>query len=68
MNFKIVGGHMKNNCLKDGGTCCMYCKYVHDSRPGDDHHWLACSDSCIAHKDIVGKISCMNCAHTEYGK
>lgn len=67
MNFEIVNGHMRNRCHKEQGTCCMHCKYVRDSKPGEGQ-WLACSDSCITHKDITGKISCMNCAHTEYGK
>lgn len=65
MNFKIENGHMENHCHKQEGTCCMHCKYVYDDKDG---RWIACSDSCISHKDITGKISCVKCKHTTYGQ
>ena len=52
---------MQNNCDKG---CCMHCKYLIDDK---NKKWLACSESCLTSKAMVGK-SCTKCNHSEYGR
>ena len=54
-------GKMQNNCDKG---CCMHCRYLLDAK---DKKWLACNQSCLVSKEMVGK-SCVICNHSEYGK
>ena len=54
-------GRMQNNCDKG---CCMHCKYLLDAK---NKEWLACSESCLTSKAMVGK-SCTKCNHSEYGR
>ena len=42
-------GKMQNNCDKG---CCMHCKYLIDAK---NKKWLACSESCLTDKKMVGK-------------
>ena len=56
-------GKIENNC---NYGCCMHCKYVIDGQEGNNK-WLACSDSCLTDKNIIGKISCNDCKYNKYG-
>lgn len=63
-HFYWVNGKICNNC---GYGCCMHCKYLIDGKEGN-HKWIACSESCLTSKKIIGKISCKDCAYNTFGK
>ena len=59
-HFYLTGDNkMRNNC---NYGCCMHCKYLIDDK---DKKWLACSESCITSRSMIGK-SCTICEHFSY--
>lgn len=62
-NFKIYhDGTFGNNCHKENGTCCFYCKYAMEPPKDSKEKWIPCSDFCMTLK-LVKKKSCLDCKH-----
>ena len=62
-NFKIYAdGTFGNECHKENGTCCFYCKYSVEAPKESVDKWIPWSDFCIKLKGIKEK-SCLDCRH-----
>lgn len=61
--FSEDGKKFNNDC---GYGCCCHCKYFLSGKEGN-HSWLACNQSCLESKEMIGK-SCSDCKHSSYGK